>query len=57
MPNNATAKTEVIDLNLGSEVKLYSHEVAAYVNDEFSVGNRLKFNLGLRGSFCACRSI
>lgn len=53
MPNNATANTEGVDFNLGSKVKLYSHETAMYINDEFNVGNRLRFNLGLRGSFFA----
>ncbi|MPL99660.1 hypothetical protein SDC9_45880 [bioreactor metagenome] len=52
-PNNASARSGDVDLIVGDAVKLYSHEAAIYANDEFSVGKKLKFNLGLRGSFFA----
>jgi len=52
-PNNASARSGDVDLVVGEAVKLYSHEAAAYMNDEFSLGKRLKFNVGLRGSFFA----
>ncbi len=52
-PNNASARSGDVDLLVGEAVKLYSHESAAYINDEFSIGNKVKINAGLRGSFFA----
>ncbi len=52
-PNNASARSGEVDLIVGDAVKLYSHEASVYVNDEFSIGKKLKFNVGLRGSFFA----
>lgn len=50
-PNNATAKTSGVDLDLGSAVKLYSNDAALYINDEFDLGGRIKLNGGLRYTF------
>ncbi|MFH0866080.1 MAG: TonB-dependent receptor [Bacteroidota bacterium] len=50
-PNNATAKTSGVDLDLGQEVRLYSDEAALYINDEFDINDRIKINGGLRYSF------
>ncbi|HBG70654.1 MAG: TonB-dependent receptor [Bacteroidetes bacterium GWF2_43_63] len=52
-PNNASARSGDVDLIVGDAVKLYSHEAALYLNDEFSIGKKFKFNIGLRGSFFA----
>ncbi|PLW94472.1 MAG: TonB-dependent receptor [Marinilabiliales bacterium] len=52
-PNNISARSGDTDLELGDEVKLYSHEAAVYINDEFELGKRFKFSLGLRGSYFA----
>lgn len=52
-PNNASAQADGVELQLGDEVKLYSHEAAIYLNDEFDLGKRIKINAGLRGSFFA----
>jgi len=52
-PNNASARSGDVELVVGEAVKLYSHEAATYINDEFSIGKKLKFNIGLRGSFFA----
>lgn len=52
-PNNASARSGDVELDLGDEIKLYSHEAGIYINDEFSLGPRLKINAGLRGSFFA----
>lgn len=50
-PNNATAKTSGVNLDLGPEVRLYSNEAAAYINDEFDLNDKIKLNGGLRYSF------
>lgn len=51
MPNNATAKSGDTEFDLGEEVKLYSHEAALYINDEYDFSEWLKINAGLRYSF------
>jgi hypothetical protein len=50
-PNNATAKTSGVELDLGSKVKLYSNDAAMYVNDEFDLNSRIKLDAGLRYTF------
>ena len=50
-PNNATAKTSGVELDLGSAVKLYSNDAALYLNDEFDLNGRIKLNAGLRYTF------
>lgn len=52
-PNNISARSGDLDLDLGDEVKLYSHEVALYLNDEFDLGENIKISAGLRGSYFA----
>lgn len=52
-PNNASAQSGDVELQVGEDVKLYSHEAAIYLNDEFEIGKRIKINAGLRGSFYA----
>jgi hypothetical protein len=49
-PNNATAQTSGVDLNLGDEVKLYSNDAALYVNDDWDVTDKIKINGGLRAT-------
>ena len=51
MPNNATAKTSGTSLDLGSVVKLYSNDAAAYINDDFDLSNKIKISGGLRYTF------
>lgn len=51
MPNNASAKSGDVEFDLGKTVKLYSHELAVYVNDEFDVTEWWRINAGLRYSF------
>ncbi len=49
-PNNVSAKTGGVPLELGPEVKLYSHEGAIYLNDEFDLTSLIRINAGLRYS-------
>jgi len=51
MPNNASAKTSGVSLDLGSVVKLYSHDAAAYINDDFDLSKKIKISGGLRYTF------
>jgi hypothetical protein len=51
MPNNASAKSGDTQFDLGQTVKLYSHELAVYINDEFDFTDWLKVNGGLRYTF------
>ncbi|HNW96864.1 MAG TPA: TonB-dependent receptor [Bacteroidales bacterium] len=50
-PNNATAKTSGVDLDLGDEVRLFSNDVAIYANDEWDVNDKIKINGGLRYTY------
>ena len=50
-PNNATAKTSGVELDLGKEIQLFSNDAALYVNDEFELSERIKINAGLRYTF------
>jgi len=50
-PNNASAKVKDVSLALGNPVKLYSHEAAAYINDELELSEKFSINGGLRYSF------
>lgn len=47
-PNNATAKTSGMDLDLGNEMKLFANDGALYINDEFDISSLFKINAGLR---------
>ncbi len=44
-----------IDQQIGAS-RQYSHEVDAYIEDDFSIGNRLKANLGIHQSLFIIRS-
>jgi hypothetical protein len=52
-PNNISAKTSEVEFDFGEAVKLYSHEGALYVNDEFDLTGLIRISAGLRYSlFC-----
>jgi hypothetical protein len=50
-PNNATAKSSGVDLDLGNKVRLYSNDAAIYINDEYTLNDRIKINGGARYTF------
>lgn len=50
VPNNATAQSGDVVFNTGDIVKQNAHEESVYLLDEFSIGKKLKLNLGLRFS-------
>ncbi|MFO0357301.1 MAG: TonB-dependent receptor [Sphingobacteriaceae bacterium] len=51
-PTNVSAKQGETTFDLGKIIKLYSHDVAVYVGDDWDVTQKLKVNAGLRyGNF------
>jgi len=49
-PNNVFAKSGDVEFDLGEQVKIRSHEFAAYILDEWDVSETLRINAGLRMS-------
>jgi hypothetical protein len=49
-PTSVAVAEEDINFNTGTPQKLYSHETAFYVLDEFELNSRIKINAGLRYS-------
>jgi hypothetical protein len=49
-PNNASAKSGETEFDLGGKVKLYSHELALYITDDFDLTENIKISGGLRYS-------
>ena len=49
-PTSVSAEVDSVVFNTGAAQKLYSHETAVYVLDEFDANEKLKINVGLRYS-------
>jgi hypothetical protein len=49
-PTSVSAETEDVVFDTGEAQKLYSHETAAYILDEFDLNEKIKINAGLRYS-------
>ena len=52
-PSNVSAKQGETTFNFGQIIRLYSHEAAAYISDDWEIAPRLKVNAGLRFSYFA----
>ncbi|MBA2583398.1 MAG: TonB-dependent receptor [Bacteroidetes bacterium] len=50
-PSNATAKQGDVIFDTGSITRLYAHEAAIYITDEFTITDKLSLNAGIRYSF------
>jgi len=50
-PSNVTAQSGDTKFDLGDIVKLYSHELAAYINDDWDVTDKFAVSYGVRFSF------
>lgn len=48
IPQSISAKTGDVDLELGDDVFLHSHEAALYVHDEYDINRLFKISAGLR---------
>src|SRR5690606_40388075 len=49
-PNNASAELLGTDFDLGDVERLYAHEAAIYLSDDFDISEKLRVHFGLRGS-------
>ncbi|MEI6123504.1 MAG: TonB-dependent receptor [Bacteroidota bacterium] len=49
-PNSASAKSDTTVFDLGGTVKLYSHELAFYISDDWDITEKIKVSGGLRYS-------
>jgi len=47
-PSSVYASQDTVEFNTGNAQKLYSHEEAIYLMDEFDANDRLRINAGLR---------
>jgi hypothetical protein len=47
-PNNTYASSGDVEFDLGEQVKLYSHESAAYFQDDFDINEKWRINAGVR---------
>lgn len=47
-PTSVSAEQDTTEFNTGAAQKLYSHEEAIYLLDEFDANDRLRINVGLR---------
>jgi CarboxypepD_reg-like domain/TonB-dependent Receptor Plug Domain len=50
-PSHASAKSGDVVFNVGGIIKLYAHDAAFYVSDDFELSARIKLNAGLRYSY------
>ena len=53
IPTNVSAKQGETNFDFGQIVKLYAHDVHAYIGDEWEVTDWMKLNAGLRASYFA----
>ncbi|MCB0410768.1 MAG: TonB-dependent receptor, partial [Flavobacteriales bacterium] len=49
-PTNVSAKQGETSFDIGKIIKLYSHDVAAYIGDDWELTEQIKLNIGLRYS-------
>ena len=50
-PSHASAKSGDVVFDVGGIVKLYAHDAAVYVSDDFELTSRIKLNAGFRYSY------
>ncbi|MCU0434494.1 MAG: TonB-dependent receptor [Bacteroidia bacterium] len=50
-PNNASARQDDIEFDLGGLKRQFAHEAAVYINDDWNVTDRLLVSIGLRYSY------
>lgn len=52
-PSNVSAKQGETTFDIGKIIRLYSHDAAIYISDDWEITKRLKVNAGLRFSYFA----
>jgi len=50
-PTNASARSGEVNFDLGKVTRLYAHDAALYVTDDFDVTDHLRINAGLRATY------
>lgn len=50
VPTSVSARQGQTNLDLGKKIKLYSHDAAIYISDDWSITQKLQLNAGLRFS-------
>ena len=50
-PSNATAKQGDVVFDTGDITRLFAHEIAAYITDDFDITDKISLNAGIRYSF------
>lgn len=50
-PSHASAKSGDVEFNVGGIIKLYAHDAALYISDDYEINNWLRINAGLRYSY------
>lgn len=50
-PNNVEASSGDVVFDLGEQIKLFAHEAAVYIGDDFDLNEKIKINAGLRYSY------
>lgn len=50
IPSSAEARSGDVEFDVGGTIKLYAHEAAVYVGDDFDITDNLRINVGVRYS-------
>ncbi len=53
IPTNVSAKQGETTFDFGKIIKLYCHEVHGYFSDDYDITEKVKLNVGVRGSYFA----
>jgi hypothetical protein len=51
VPSSVSAESDEEDFEVGDELRQYAHDFSLYINDEYSLSQKIKINAGLRASF------
>ena len=50
-PTNASARSGEVNFDLGKVTRMYAHDAALYITDDFDVTDKLRINAGLRATY------
>lgn len=53
IPSNVSAKQGEVSFDFGKIIRLYSHDAAVYISDDWEVSERIKVNAGVRFGYYA----
>lgn len=52
-PSGASARSGEVEFDLGEIIKLYAHDAAIYLNDDYAITDLFAVSIGVRGSYFA----